>query len=85
MDHLTSRLTNGEQVIGVDDEVPNVTLIMVEVVLDWAYDIVCNCIKGLLFLKTLYNKKAKTLVKQCEVVNMIYKNLQNMGKDDNPE
>ncbi|MCO5567076.1 hypothetical protein L7F22_020761 [Adiantum nelumboides] len=64
-DHL-SRITNGEAPTGVDDDLPDTSLFMVETILEWNEKIVNFLVNGFP-PKELRKDVARTLIKECEL------------------
>ncbi|MCO5563733.1 hypothetical protein L7F22_017380 [Adiantum nelumboides] len=79
-DHL-SRITNGEAPIGVDDDLPDTSLFMVETIPEWSEKIVNFLVNGFP-PKELRKDVARRLIKECEPYSLIAGTLYKLGKDD---
>ncbi|MCO5600411.1 hypothetical protein L7F22_054523 [Adiantum nelumboides] len=79
-DHL-SCITNGEAPTGVDDELPDTSLFMVETIPEWSEKIVNFLVNGFP-PKELRKDVAQKLIKECEPYSLIAGTLYKLGKDD---
>ncbi|MCO5609650.1 hypothetical protein L7F22_063880 [Adiantum nelumboides] len=79
-DHL-SRITNGEAPTGVDDDLPDTSLFMVETIPEWSEKIVSFLVNGFP-PKELRKDVARRLIKECEPYSLIARTLYKLGKDD---
>ncbi|MCO5557534.1 hypothetical protein L7F22_011100 [Adiantum nelumboides] len=79
-DHL-SRITNGEAPTGVDDDLPDTSLFMVETIPEWSEKIVNFLVNGFP-PKELRKDVAQRLIKECEPYSLIAGTLYKLGKDD---
>ncbi|MCO5606432.1 hypothetical protein L7F22_060620 [Adiantum nelumboides] len=79
-DHL-SCITNGEAPTGVDDDLPDTSLFMVETIFEWSEKIV-NFIFDGFSPKELHKDVAQRLIKECELYSLIAGTLYKLGKDD---
>ncbi|MCO5566992.1 hypothetical protein L7F22_020675 [Adiantum nelumboides] len=79
-DHL-SRITNGEALTGVDDDLPDTSLFMVETIPEWSEKIINFLVNGFP-PKELCKDVAQRLIKECEPFSLIAGTLYKLGKDD---
>ncbi|MCO5573602.1 hypothetical protein L7F22_027374 [Adiantum nelumboides] len=79
VDHL-SRITNGEAPTGVDDELPDTSLFMVETIPEWSEKIVNFLVNGFP-PKELHKDVVQRLIKECEPYSLIAGTLYKLGKD----
>ncbi|MCO5603633.1 hypothetical protein L7F22_057784 [Adiantum nelumboides] len=79
-DHL-SRITNGLAPTGIDDDLSDTSLFMVETIPEWSEKIVNFLINGFP-PKELRKDVARKLIKECEPYSLIARTLYKLGKDD---
>ncbi|MCO5595618.1 hypothetical protein L7F22_049663 [Adiantum nelumboides] len=79
-DHL-SRITNGEAPTGVDDDLPDTSLFMVETIPEWSEKFINFLVNGFP-PKELRKDVARRLIKECEPYSLIAGTLYKLGKDD---
>ena len=80
-DHF-SRIPNGEEATGVDDETPDAALFAIDTIPSWASDIVRVLTEGAYFLKQLSRAQARVLLRKCGPFTMLRGNLYRKGNDD---
>ena len=80
-DHF-SRISNGEEAIGVDDETPDTALFTIDTVPSWVSGIVRVLTEGEFFLKQVSRAQARGLLKKCDPFTMHRGNLYRRGNDD---
>ncbi|MCO5547027.1 hypothetical protein L7F22_000468 [Adiantum nelumboides] len=79
-DHLFC-ITNGEAPTGVDDDLPDTSLFMVETIPEWSEKIVNFLVNG--FPPKEFRKDvARRLIKECEPYSLIAGTLYKLGKND---
>ncbi|MCO5600414.1 hypothetical protein L7F22_054526 [Adiantum nelumboides] len=79
-DHL-SRITNGEAPTGVDDDLPDTSLFMVDTIREWSEKIVNFLVNGFP-PKELRKDVARRLIKECEPYSLIAGTLYKLEKDE---
>ena len=73
-DHM-SRTSNGEAPIGVDDELPNAPLFLIDLVLEWAEEICHYLINGLSTDRPLDMARARRLIRNAALYQLILRQL----------
>ena len=79
-DHL-SRIPNGEAPTGIDDDLPDTSLFMVETMPEWSEKIVNFLVNGFP-PKELRKDLARKLIKECAPYCLVAGTLYKQGKDD---
>ena len=80
-DHM-SRIPNGEPPIGIDDDLADATLFLVDSIPQWSEHIIDVLTNGLTNVRQLGRQKAWQIVKECADYQLIAGQLYKRGKDD---
>ena len=80
-DHM-SRIRNGGPPIGIDDDLADATLFLVDLIPQWSEHIVDALAHGLTNIRNLGTQKARQILKESADYQLIAGQLYKRGKDD---